>query len=205
VLTVLMMTSIVLHFYPGFGLRLDSLICLSFWVSRSMTNIKLTYDYTLNSIKIVRESIDKTNTKLGFVLTLSGILVNFGKDLPGYNLVDGKMGLTYLCLSCYLLKLGAYILIIAAISFALWGLSPAIGGKIVLPAQLLEDEWNLAEEENYMTALISYLERETLLVLNGFRDVKAGRLAWAIRSIAAAAILSSQRKTPPSAERGGDG
>jgi hypothetical protein len=154
-----------------------------------MTNIKLTYDYTLNSIKVVTESIDKINTKLGLVITLSGILVNFGKDLPGYNLVIAKTGLTDTCLSCYLLKLGAYILIIAAISLALWGLSPAIGGKIVLPAQLLENEWNLADEEDYMTALISYLEKETLLVLNEFRDVKAGRLVWAIRSIAAAVIL----------------
>jgi hypothetical protein len=154
-----------------------------------MTNIKLTYDYTLNSIKIVNESLDKINTKLGLCLTLSGILVNFGKDLPGYNLVIATTGLTYLCLSCYLLKLGAYILIITAISFALWGLSPLTGGKIILPAQLLENEWNLADEEDYMTALIGYLEKETLLVLNKFRDVKAGRLAWAIRSIASAVIL----------------
>jgi hypothetical protein len=154
-----------------------------------MTNIKLTYDYTLNSIKVVNESVDKINTKLGLVLTLSGILVNFGKDLPGYNLVIANMGLTYFCLSCYLLKLGAYILIIAAISFALWGLSPSISGKIILPAQLLEDEWNLANEEDYMTALVGYLERETLLVLNEFRDVKASRLVLAIRSIAAAVIL----------------
>jgi hypothetical protein len=154
-----------------------------------MTNIKLTYDYTLNSIKIIREGIDKINTKLGFVITLSGILVNFGKDLPGYDLAIAKTGLAYICLSCYLLKLGAYILIIAAISFALWGLSPAIGGKIILPAQLLEDEWNLAEEEDYLTALIDYLERENLLTLNEFRDIKASRLAWAIRSIALAVIL----------------
>jgi hypothetical protein len=154
-----------------------------------MTNIKLTYDYTLNSIKIIREGIDKINTKLGLVVTLSGIMVNFGKDLPGYDLAIAKTGLTYLCPSCYFLKLGAYVLIIAAISFALWGLSPAIGGKIILPAQLLEDEWNLAEEEDYLTALVNYLENETLLVLNKFRDVKAGRLAWAIRSIASAVIL----------------
>jgi hypothetical protein len=152
-----------------------------------MTNIKLTYDYTLNSIKIIREGIDKVNTKLGLVLTLSGILVNFGKDLPGYDLVVTKTGLT--CLSCYLLKLGAYILIIGAISFALWGLSPSTGGKIILPAQLLEEEWNLADEENYLTALVDYLEKETLLVLDKLRDIKASRLAWAIRSISAAVIL----------------
>jgi hypothetical protein len=151
--------------------------------------IKLTYDYTLNSIKVVNESIDKINTKLSLVIMLSGVLINFGKDLPGYNLVIAKTELIYICLPCYLLKLGAYVLIIAAISFALWGLSPSTGGKIILPAQLLEDEWNLAEEEDYLTALVSYLENETLLVLNKFRDVKAGRLAWAIRSIASAVIL----------------
>ncbi len=34
-------------------------------------NSKLTYDYTLNSIKVVNESVDKINTKLDLVLTLS--------------------------------------------------------------------------------------------------------------------------------------
>jgi hypothetical protein len=154
-----------------------------------MTNIKLTYDYTLNSIKVVNESVDKINTKLGLVLTLSGILVNFGKDLPGYSTVIAGAFLTHPCLSCYLLKLSAYILIIIAIAIALWGLWPSIGGKIVLPEQLLQDEWNLIDEEDYMTALIKYLEKETLLVLNNVRDIKASRLDWAIRSIASAVIL----------------
>jgi hypothetical protein len=40
-----------------------------------------------------------------------------------------------------------------------------------------------------MTALIKYLEKETLLVLNHVRDIKASRLDWAIRSIAFAVIL----------------
>lgn len=154
-----------------------------------MTNIKLTYDYTLNSIKVINESVDKINTKLGLVLTLSGILVNFGKDLPGYSIVIANTGLIYPCLSCYLLKLSAYIFIITAIAIALWGLWPSIGGKIVLPEQLLQDEWNLVDEEDYMTALIKYLEKETLLVLNNIRDIKASRLDWAIRSIASAVIL----------------
>lgn len=154
-----------------------------------MTNIKLTYDYTLNSIKVVNESVDKINTKLGLVLTLSGILVNFGKDLPGYWIVIANTSIPQSCPSCYLLKLGAYILIIVAISLALWGLSPSIGGKIVLPEQLLQDEWNLIDEEDYMTALIKYLEKETLLVLNNVRDIKVSRLDWAIRSIASAVIL----------------
>jgi hypothetical protein len=154
-----------------------------------MTNIKLTYDYTLNSIKVVNESIDKINTKLGLVLTLSGILVNFGKDLPGYEILIVQTGLTQVCVSCYLLKLSAYIFIITAIAMALWGLWPSTGGKIVLPEQLLQDEWNLIDEEDYMTALIKYLEKETLLVLNNVRDMKASRLDWAIRSIAAAVIL----------------
>jgi hypothetical protein len=131
-----------------------------------MTNIKLTYDYTLNSIKVVNESVDKINMKLGLVLTLIGILVNFGKDLPVCSMIMTHTGLTHPCLSCYLLKLSAYVFIITAIAIALWGLWPSIGGKIVLPEQLLQDEWNLIDEEDYMTALIKYLEKETLLVLN---------------------------------------
>jgi hypothetical protein len=154
-----------------------------------MSNIKLTYDYTLNSIKVVNESIDKINTKLAVVLTLSGVLVNFGKDLPGYSVVVTSLSSTYSCLFCYLMKLSAYILIIAAIAITLWGLWPTNGGKIVLPEQLLKDEWNLAAEEDYMQALIQYLEKETLLVLNGIRDVKASRLDWAIRTLASAVIL----------------
>jgi hypothetical protein len=48
---------------------------------------------------------------------------------------------------------------------------------------------NLIEEENYMKALIKYLEKETLLVLNDIRDIKASRLDWSIRAIASAVIL----------------
>ncbi|MBC6417896.1 MAG: hypothetical protein GDA44_03430 [Prochloron sp. SP5CPC1] len=151
-----------------------------------MTNVKLTYEYTLNSIKVVDESIDKINTKLAVVLTVSGVLVNFGKDLPGYSIPSGS---DYPCLSCYLLKLIAYIFIIIAIATGLWGLSPVTGGKIVLPEQLLKDEWNLANEEDYMTALMEYLEKETLLVLIKIRVIKASRLNWAIRALATSVIL----------------
>jgi len=36
-----------------------------------MTNIWLTYDYTLNSIKVLKESINQLNTKLTLILTIS--------------------------------------------------------------------------------------------------------------------------------------
>ena len=39
-----------------------------------MTNIRLTYDYTLNSIKVVKDSINQLNTKLTLILTI-GLLV----------------------------------------------------------------------------------------------------------------------------------
>lgn len=144
------------------ALGVDSVVCLSFCGTLVMSNIKLTYDYTLSSIKVVSESIDKINTKLAVVLTLSGVLVIFGKDLPGYSVIEIKsFSSTDPCLSCYLMKLSAYILILTAIAMALWGLWPSIGGKIVLPEQLLEDEWNLAKEEDYLTALVKYLEKET--------------------------------------------
>ncbi|MGG6239406.1 hypothetical protein ACQ4N7_12300 [Nodosilinea sp. AN01ver1] len=162
-----------------------------------MSNIKLTYDYTLGSIKVVSDSIDKINTKLAVILTISGVLVNFGKDLPGYSVAGATHSSSiYFCLSCYLMKLSAYILIISAIALALWGLWPATGGKIVLPEQLLEDEWNLADEENYLVALVKYLEKETLLVLNDIRDTKASRLDWAIRAIASAVVLLGLDEIP---------
>jgi hypothetical protein len=45
------------------------------------------------------------------------------------------------------------------------------------------------DEEDYMAALIGYLEQESLIVLDELRDVKTGRLSLAIRSIASAVIL----------------
>ncbi|GAL92058.1 hypothetical protein N44_00346 [Microcystis aeruginosa NIES-44] len=43
-----------------------------------MTNIQLTYDYTLNSLKVVKDSINQLNTKLTLILTIRGVLVNCG-------------------------------------------------------------------------------------------------------------------------------
>jgi hypothetical protein len=40
-----------------------------------------------------------------------------------------------------------------------------------------------------MTALIEYLEKETLLVLSKIRDKKASTLDWAVRAIAASVVL----------------
>jgi hypothetical protein len=40
-----------------------------------------------------------------------------------------------------------------------------------------------------MTALIQYLEKETLLVLSKIRDKKASTLDWAVRAIAASVVL----------------
>ena len=36
-----------------------------------MTNIWLTYDYTLNSLKVVKDSINQLKTKLTLILTIS--------------------------------------------------------------------------------------------------------------------------------------
>ncbi|MEA5471358.1 hypothetical protein [Spirulina sp. 06S082] len=154
-----------------------------------MTNIRLTYEYTLNSIKTVSESVDKINTKLTVLLTLSGILVNFGKDLPGSSILINCISEYYPCPACYLLKFVAYACFIIAIAIGLRGLLTATTGKIILPEQLLNDEWNLIDEENYLTALILYLEKETLLELQYIRQKQAGRFDWASRFLGTAVIL----------------
>jgi len=154
-----------------------------------MSNIKLTYQYTLDSIKVINESIDKANANLALVLTFGGILVNFGKDLPGYFVNVRGLTETLPCPTCYFLKLIAYFVIIAAIGVGLWGISPINGGKIILPELLLSDEWNLASEENYITNLVEYLEKETLLALTEIRFQKEGKLKWAIRLLGIALLL----------------
>lgn len=125
-----------------------------------MTNIKLTYEYTLNSIKVINDSIDRIRTTFTLIITLGGVLANFGKDLPGYSsIVDcQKIAANYPCLSCYLIKIIAYICLIIAIGISLSGLSPSSGGKIILPEQLITKEWNEAEEEDYLYSLVEYLE-----------------------------------------------
>jgi hypothetical protein len=153
------------------------------------TNIELTYNYTLDSIKVVEEGISKIKAKLIAVLTLSGVLVNFGKDLPGYTTEVECGSVAPPCLSCYILKITAYLLFVAALSLGLWGLNPATEGKIVLPKQLLTDEWNLASKEDYMTSLVEYLETETFLKLYELRRIKAIRLEWSIRCVAFGALL----------------
>jgi len=123
-----------------------------------MTNIRLTYDYTLNSIKVVKDSINQLNTKLTLILTISGVLVNFGKDLPAYIVSLECNQSIYPCLSCYLLKFLAYLFTIITIGY-------------------------------YLTALIQYLQTETLVIISKIREQKAIRLNWAIRTIVTAVIL----------------
>lgn len=154
-----------------------------------MTNVKLTYDYTINSIKILREEIQQVNTKLALVLTVSGVLVNFGKDLSGYYIVTTCINYSYPCLTCYLFKLFAYVFMIVTIFMVLWGLYPISGGTIVLPQQLLNDEWNLASEDEYLQSLTEYLETDALLILAAARKKKTKRLRWAIVSLSIVVIL----------------
>lgn len=139
----------------------------------------------------MNNSIDRIRTTFTLIITLGGVLANFGKDLPGYEeTIDcQKTIMNYPCLSCYILKIIAYICLIIAIGISLRGLNPSVGGKIILPEQLISKEWNEAEEEDYLYSLVEYLEQETLLVLNMLRDYQSTRLRWAIISVAIAVIL----------------
>ena len=77
-----------------------------------MTNIRLTYDYTLNSIKVLKESINQLNTKLTLILTIglglvfAGQLIQLREKTPDYTKVAGKIfqwSITYLSLLSVLL------------------------------------------------------------------------------------------------------
>ncbi len=156
-----------------------------------MTNIKLTYEYTLDSIKVINASIDRIRSTFTSLIAVSGVLANFGKDLPGYQMITNceYSRTNYPCLSCYILKIIAYICLIFTIAIALKGLSPKTNGKIILPEQLICNEWNEIDEDDYLYSLVEYLEKETLLVLNKFRDYEAKRLNQAIWFLGATVIL----------------
>jgi hypothetical protein len=153
-----------------------------------MTNIRLTYDYTRDSVKTASESIDKLNTKLTVVLTFGGALVNFSKDLPGYNVSFEGAPLQPPCISCYLFQVVAFALVFVAIAFGLWGILPAKAGRILLPTLLLEDSWNNENEEVYMTYFVQELEN-TLMELDSLGAKKSVRLNYAIRTIGGAILI----------------
>ncbi|WP_204104595.1 MULTISPECIES: hypothetical protein [Spirulina sp. CCY15215] len=157
-----------------------------------MTNIKLTYEYCLNSINQLSGELDKINTKLAVLLTFSGVLVNFGKDLPSSSVFINCTSTYYPCPACYLLKFVAYSFFIIAIAIGLRGLaatSSTRNGKIILPEQLLSDDWNRAEEEIYLISLIQYLEKETLLELEKMRNKKENIFSLASFSLGIAVML----------------
>jgi len=156
-----------------------------------MTNIKLTYQYTLDSIQIINASIDRIRATFTSIVAIGGFLANFGKDLPGYqaSVSCKEIVINYPCLSCYILKIMAYFCLIVAIFISLQGLSPKEGGKIVLPEQLMSDEWNEAEEKIYLLSLVEFLEQKTLLVLKKYSDYESRRLSRAIGCLGATVIL----------------
>lgn len=156
-----------------------------------MTNIKLTYEYTLDSIQIISASIDRIRATFTSIVAIGGVLANFGKDLPGYQACISCQEATtyYPCLSCYVLKIIAYVFLIAAIGISLNGLFPRESGKIILPEQLMSDEWNEADEEIYLLSLVEFLEKETLLNLKKYSDDVSQKLSWAIGFFGATVIL----------------
>ncbi len=154
-----------------------------------MTNTKFTYEYILNSIKSTTENIDKTNAKLALVLSFSGVLINFGKDLPGYSTLIQCQEIKYHCITCSVFQFVSYSLIIFAIATSLFGLLPTSAGEIILPSQLITEEWRELEEEEYFMTLIPYLEEKTLLDLNRLGTKKSKRLTYSIDFVGGAVIL----------------
>jgi hypothetical protein len=154
-----------------------------------MTNIKLTYEYCLNSIDKLSSEIDKINTKLAVLLTFSGVLMNFGKDLPSSSVFIDCTSIYYPCPACFLLKFLAYSFFIIAIAIGLQGLTTTSTGKIILPKQLLSDDWNLANEENYRESLIEFWENETLVPLDTMRNKKENSFTLASVFLGIAVIL----------------
>jgi hypothetical protein len=66
-------------------------------------------------------------------------MANFGKDLPAYIVSLECNQSIYPCLTCYLLKFWLFYSQLL-LNLGYWGLSPVVGGEIILPEQLLAEE-----------------------------------------------------------------
>jgi len=154
------------------------------------TNAKLTYDYTLNAIKTLNDGIEQLRTRFTAILAFSGVLVSFGRTLPGYLVpIAGTDPVQFCpCPACLAFKILAYGCFIIAIVLCAIALVPGAAGRTVLPTQLLEPQWNGIPEADYCEALVRYLEPATLLALERIREIQTIQFTWAIRAIAAAAI-----------------
>jgi hypothetical protein len=155
----------------------------------SNPNIKHTYDYTLASIKGISDNIDVINTRLTIVLTLGGILLNFGNGLLDQAKLLKGINLDFLYNAFLIFHIVSCILIISSMIITLWELVSSKGGCIILPNKLTSEELKNTEEDRYLLSVIKFHEDNNILPLKELRDKKVLGFYWSVRIITFAMIF----------------
>lgn len=151
------------------------------------SNIKLIYSYTEYRLKLVNDSLNALNTKLGSIIAFSGAAIGFSINLPnkGFGIITEQ----FTCYSCLILKILVCLCLVIAICISMAGFYPKAGAGMTPPRLLMDNNYYGSEEECRLVITKTWLE--TLDELEHMRDIKAEYLKKAIFALGGAAILAA--------------
>jgi hypothetical protein len=151
------------------------------------SNINLIYSYTEYRIKLVNDSINALNTKLGSIIAFSGAAIGFSINLP--NKQFSITAEPFICYSCLTLKILVCLCLVVAVCISMSGFYPRAGGRMAL-TQFLMDEYYYDSEE-HCRLVITRTWLDTLDELESMTDTKAEYVKKAIFALGGAAILAA--------------
>lgn len=157
--------------------------------NKQHTNIELIYDYTKDWLKLVNDSINNLNTKLGSLLAFSGIAVGFSINLPNEAFLVNDSTKQYFCYSCLILKILVCLCLIVAIFASTSVFLPKAGGGMTPPDLLMKENYYDSDED--IRLIITKTSIEALAELESLRDNKAKFVSSAILALGSAAFFAA--------------
>lgn len=154
------------------------------------TNIQFIYNYTENRMKLVNDSINALNTKLGSIIAFSGAAIGFSINLPNKAFITTDLTeSSYLCYLCLNLKIFLCVFLVIAIFTSTYGFVPKAGGAMTPPSLLMEENYYDSDED--IRLIITKTWIEALAELELLRDNKAKLVTRAILAFGGAAVLAA--------------
>lgn len=152
------------------------------------SNIALIYNYTEYRIKLVNDSLNALNTKLGSILAFSGVAIGFSINLPNEPFLLSSAE-QYVCYSCLILKILVCLALGSAIFISTIGFYPQAGGGMTPPNILMEEYYEDSDESCRLVIVKTWLE--ALEELETMRDSKSEYVKKAVFALGGAAILAA--------------
>jgi hypothetical protein len=167
--------------------------------STNISTIKLVYEDSGNSVKLVRDDIAALNTRLSLLLGFNAAFIRLSMDLPGQaSYFDSTTTDVLFCYSCQWLKAFTLILAIASIAMNLYGIWPQPVASILLPkyqiSMVEKHLQNFDSEDKLEDAFRRGVIENRHTVIEDFLEVgkkKASRLKLALTCLGLAASLGA--------------